>query len=148
MLFRSGDAVTTGYFSAIVGSGSMEPTVSVNDLLIVKGEKSYQKGDIITYVSPGGSLITHRVEEVSDGGYVAKGDANNIPDEEITEQMVLGKLIYVIPKAGRIIDAVVSPAGIAFWACIFLFVLLIQKIRRDENKDEKEEISINDNQEK
>ena len=81
---QSGALITSGYSSAIVGSGSMEPAVFVNDFLLIKSETLYQTEDIITYVSPKGGLITHRVKEVLDYGYIAQGDANNIPDRKST----------------------------------------------------------------
>ena len=135
---QRGGFVTSGYFCAIIGSGSMEPTVFVNDLLFIKNETSYQKEDIITYVSPHGGMITHRVKEVLDYGYIAQGDANNIPDEEISEQRVLGRVIFVIPGAGGVIYGVLSPAGITLLVCICLLLKLIQRIRRDQNEDERD----------
>jgi len=136
---QQGGFVTSGYFCAIISSGSMEPTVFVNDLLLVKGEASYQAEDIITYVSPQGSLITHRIKGVSDYGYIAQGDANNIPDEEVLKQRVLGRVIFVLPRAGGVIDGLLSPAGIALLGCIGLSLELIQTIRRDQNEDEQDE---------
>ena len=131
-----GESVTSGYFCAIIGSGSMEPAVFVNDLLLVKSEAYYQEEDIITYVSPQGGLITHRVKDVLDYGYIAQGDANNIPDEEISGQRVLGKVVFVIPRAGGVIEGVLSPAGIGLLGCIGLLLWLIQRIRGDKNEDE------------
>ena len=128
---KQGEFVTSGYFCAIVSSGSMEPTIFANDLLLIKSKAYYQKEDIITYVSPLGSLITHRVKEVLDYGYIAQGDANNIPDEEISGQRVLGKVVFVIPKVGGVVDGIISSAGITLLLCLCLLFWLIQKIRRD-----------------
>ena len=133
---QRGGPITSGYFCAIIGSGSMEPTVFVNDLLLIKSEASYRSGDIITYVSPRGGLITHRVKEVSDYGYIAQGDSNNIPDEEISKQRALGKVVFVIPRAGGVIDGILSPAGIALLGCICSLLWLIQRIRRNQNEDD------------
>jgi len=132
---RGGANVQSGYFCAIIGSGSMEPTISVHDFLIIKGSGAYREGDIVTYVSPKGSLVTHRIIEVSDGAYIAQGDANNVPDEEIPGQRVLGKVVFLIPGVGGVIEAVTAPIGIVLSVCIFLLVLLIQWIRRDINED-------------
>ena len=133
---KGGKAVKSGYFCAIIDSGSMMPAISVNDLLLVKGGDAYQAGDIITYVSPRGTLVTHRVREVSYKGYIAQGDANNIPDEEISAQRVLGKVVFVIPGAGGIIDGIFSPAGAGLLVGIVLLVWLIRRIRGDQNEDE------------
>ena len=139
---KRGGSVTSGYFCAIVGSGSMEPTVFVNDLLLVKGETAYQTEDIITYVSSKGGLITHRVKEVLNDGYIAQGDANNIPDEEISGQRVLGRVVFVLPRVGDVIDGILSPAGIILLGCICLLLELIQRIWRDQYEDEQAEAEI------
>ena len=117
----------------------MDPTISVNDLLFIKGYDSYQIGDIITFVTPSSSLITHRVIEVFPEGYITQGDANNITDEEITSQMVLGKTMCVIPGVGRVIEAILSPAGIVLLVCFFVLIWLIHRISR--SKDEKGQIN-------
>ena len=135
---KDGGWITSGYFSAVVGSGSMRPALSVNDVLIVKANASYQAGDIITYVSSRGGLITHRVNEVTDNGYIAQGDANNVPDEEILGQRVLGKVVFSIPRGGAIIDGILSPAGIILLASIFILLWLIGRIRNDQNEDDEE----------
>ena len=128
---QRGGLVTSGYFCAIIGSGSMEPSLSVNDLLLIKGTRSYQATDIVTYISPRGALITHRIKEVSPQGYIVQGDANNVPDEELLRQRILGKVIFVLPGAGGIVERVFSPAGMLLLAAVFLLVYLIQRIRRD-----------------
>ena len=136
---QRGGMVTSGFYCAIIGSGSMEPAVSVNDLLIVRGNASYQAGDIITYVSPRGALVTHRLKAVSGEGYIAQGDANNIPDDEITAQRVLGKLVYCISGFGDIIDAILSPIGIILLVCLFLLVWLMERMKKDRYEYEREE---------
>ena len=135
---KRGESVKFGYFCAIIGSGSMEPTISINDLLFIKAAPHYQIGDIVTYVSQSGSLVTHRVKEVSSQGYIAQGDANNIPDEEITRQRVMGRVVFSLPLVGGITDAILSPTGIIFLVCTFLLIYLIQRIRRDQNEEEQD----------
>ena len=136
---QRGELVTSGYYCAIISSGSMEPTVAVDDLLIIKGRDSYQVRDIITYISPQGRLVTHRIKEVLDHSYITQGDANNIPDEEISSQRVLGRVVFILPGAGSIIDAILSPAGIVIFGCICLLLWLIQRIRRDQDEDEQDQ---------
>lgn len=41
-------------------TGSMEPTLSVDDLLVIHQESDYTPGDIITFRS-GSGLVTHRI---------------------------------------------------------------------------------------
>lgn len=134
-----GSYVKSGFFCAIIGSGSMEPVISVNDLLFIKGSGTYQKEDIITYVSPQGSLITHRIKEISDTGYITQGDSNNVPDKEITQQRILGKVVMKLPGIGGIIYGVLTPAGGVLLIGIFLIIYLIQRIMGVQNESEKKE---------
>ena len=134
---KRGEHIKTGYFSVIIGSGSMEPAILVNDLLLIKGGVNYEPDDIITYLSSKGSLITHRIREITQSGYIPQGDANNIPDGEISAQQVLGKVFYVLPAAGVIIYGLLSPAGIIILICALILFLLIQSMRRDKNEDTK-----------
>jgi len=126
---KGGKQISLGYAGAIVSSGSMEPAISVGDLIIIKGFESYVTGDIVTYFSEQGSLITHRVVSVSDNGYVLQGDSNNIPDGEIPRQRIIGKVIFTMPGAGGIINWISSPVSIIFIVCIVLLIVLIKKLR-------------------
>ena len=141
---KSGEVINSGFASAIIGSGSMEPGISVNDLLLIRGRTDYKTGDIITYVSHHGGLVTHRIKEVLESGYITQGDANNIPDEEISRQRVMGAVIMVLPVAGGVIDGLLSPVGIFIVVCAFLFVWLIRRIRRDQNEVEDEKKYFDD----
>ena len=132
---KRGGQVKDGYFCAIVGSGSMEPAVHVNDWLLVEGGGSYRAGDIITYVSTQGGLVTHRIREVSGNGYITQGDANNVSDGEISRQRVLGKVVFVLPGAGWLMDGLLSPVGIALLVCVCALVWLIRGIRREVNEE-------------
>ena len=133
---KHGKSVKSGYFCAIIGSGSMEPTILVNDLLFIKGSDSYKVGDIITYVSKRGTLVTHRVIEVSDDGYITQGDANNIPDEKILAQNVLGRVVSIMPGVGAVVYRILSPAGLVLLGGFVLLIRLIQGIRREQNEVE------------
>ena len=144
---KEGRHVASGYFSAIIGSGSMEPAYSVNDLLILKGGATYEAQDVITYVSSRGGLITHRIAEVTDKGYRTQGDANNIPDGEISGQRALGKVIFALPGVGGVIDGLLSPAGVTLFACVCLLLWVINRMRRDQNDRDKEDAVPVDNPE-
>ena len=132
---KSGASVKSGYFCAIVSSGSMEPAVSVNDLLIIAAVGSYHAGDMVTYVSPRGSLVTHRVVTAFDQSYLTQGDANNIPDDEVAEQRILGKVVIVVPGVGGFINGILSPVGIILLVCMLILAWAIQRIRRGQNEN-------------
>lgn len=88
-----------GYSMFEVISGSMSPTIMVNDLILVKNTKNVNENDIITYYSDG-DFITHRVINVFDDFVVTKGDANNSEDVNVEKNNIVGKVILCIPKGG------------------------------------------------
>lgn len=128
-----------GYTSFIVSSGSMQPSLNVYDIIVVKkvDENKITIGDIITFYDKDGYIITHRVAEIysNDGTkyYITKGDANNVNDiHPITYGNIIGRYSFRAPKAGRIIAAITSPTGIILY--ILLFILIGSIIIRKNNR--------------
>lgn len=129
-----------GYGAAVVLSGSMEPTLSVNDLILVKESESCEVGDIVVYQS-GETLIVHRVIAVDGETVTTQGDANSVADEPISLEAVKGVVIARIPLAGGPVRALKTPAGtIILLAAAFL--LNERSIRRERQADEEELDSI------
>lgn len=111
-----------GWSWAIVVSGSMSPEIEVNDLIIIREHDSYEVGDIISFESDNGSVVTHRVIAKSDSVYTTQGDANNTPDPPVPESAVVGKVVTTIPFLGIAIQFLRTPMGIL---CLLLQGLVI-----------------------
>ena len=112
-----------GYGYAVVISGSMEPEISVNDIVYVKEQDSYAVGDIITYEKYD-SYITHRIIDVVDGEYVTKGDSNNTKDQDtVMLEQVRGKVVYVLPVFGAMVLYMKTPIGTLVTLLIALICL-------------------------
>lgn len=85
-----------------------------------------------------GNIITHRISRIvnlgDNYGFVTKGDSNNIEDENIvTYNQVIGKVILVMPKFGKIVSIIKNK--IFFTFCIIsLISILIYDIRVKERK--------------
>lgn len=100
-----------GWSTAVVISGSMSGEIEVNDMVVIHREKSYDTGDVITFES-NGSLVTHRIVDVTDDGFVTKGDANNAEDlRPIPMENVVGRVVLVIPRVGAAIEFLRTPLG-------------------------------------
>lgn len=100
-----------GYSTAVVTSGSMEPALSVDDLILNRMQVSYEKDDIITFQNSD-SLTTHRIISVTDEGYVTQGDANNTADLDIVPpDTVVGRVVWIIPHIGSAISFLKTPLG-------------------------------------
>ena len=82
-----------------VQSNSMSPEFRKEDIIVIKKEKEYEVGDIITFKTKDGNLITHRIIEKNENEFITKGDNNNTKDEEkITSSCIQGKVIFVFKK--------------------------------------------------
>lgn len=113
-----------GYSNAVVLSGSMEPAISVNDMIMIHEEDQYEIGDIVSY-KYGDMLVTHRIVDKTETGYVTQGDANNARDDEISKEMIVGKIVFVIPSVGILIQMLQTPLGmlVLMLICYGMFVI-------------------------
>ncbi len=108
-----------GYSVFTVATGSMEPTISQNDIVIVKKTNDIKVNDIVTYEKDG-NYITHRVISMSDDTLVTKGDANNTNDISVPRSSLVGKVINIFEKGGVWQKIFTTPSVI-----IMMFVTLL-----------------------
>jgi len=125
-----------GIGAAVVLSGSMEPTLGINDVILVRETGSYEVGDIVVYQS-GKSLIVHRIVAKDGETVITRGDANNAADAPIEIHAVKGEVIARVPAAGQIVKALKTPAGILTVLAAAL-ALTELSLRREKDEDEKE----------
>lgn len=118
-----GDAMPmpSGFGAAVILSGSMEPALSIDDLIIVKKCDDYDIGDIIVY-QRNYELIVHRIVEIDGNNVITKGDANNIYDKAIDISSIKGRVIFSIPFIGRLIEFIKSPIGIIITISLSVFL--------------------------
>jgi len=102
----------------VVLSGSMEPTLTTGDVVVVKRVRpeDAHAGDVVTYRNPEGSLVTHRVRAVRRRGarfeLVTKGDANNASERwTMHADGELSRAVYRVPLAGRLLARTSSREG-------------------------------------
>ncbi len=125
-----------GFGAAVVLSGSMEPTLKTNDMIIVRETGSYEVGDIVVYQS-GNTLIVHRVIAKDGETVVTQGDANNVADDPIAISVIKGEVIAHIPAVGLVVNALKTPVGILI-VLLAAFALTELSFRKEKDKDEKE----------
>ena len=121
---------------AVVLSGSMEPTLEVNDVIIVREADRYDAGDIVVYQS-GRTLIVHRIIAKDGETIITQGDANHAADAPIEMRAIKGKVIARIPWLGAVVNVLKTPAGILI-VLVVAFVLTEFSFRKEKDKDEKE----------
>lgn len=99
-----------GYGVLEVISGSMEPKISIGDMVIIDTKiKDYKVKDIVTFKDINGSFVTHRIVEIKDDEIITRGDANNTIDDAIKKEQIVGRYVYKINGLGALIKSLRSP---------------------------------------
>lgn len=120
-----------GYGAAVVLSGSMEPMLSVDDLIIIKKVDRPAINDIVVFQDEN-ILVVHRVIETDGETVITKGDANNIADEPISISDIKGKVILKLPFVGKIVNFIKTPIGVLL--VIAAAVVLVEIPQRRERQ--------------
>ena len=107
-----------GYTYFVVKTGSMSGTLEVDDVIIVKITKDTKINDIITYVNDNGEIITHRLVRKSGSKLIAQGDVNNVEDNPITKDQLIGTVALVISPSFVL-------KTVATFLILFIFFALI-----------------------
>ncbi len=121
----------------VVLSGSMEPALSVDDLIIVRRADAYEVGDVVVY-SHTGSPVVHRIVTKDEKNVVTQGDANNTADEPISPSDITGKVVGSVPKAGVVVGFLQSPLGVII--VLGAALLLLELSFRGEKQDGEREL--------
>ena len=119
-----------GYRSFKIASGSMRPKYNVNDLIIVKKNANYKVGDVITFKNKDGEYVTHRIIEIDDKYFTAKGDYNNTIDSKISNKNIVGKVVYK-SRLLKIVNLVFN--SVLFWIITPIVIFIMVFIPRKEN---------------
>lgn len=122
---------------AIVLSGSMEPTLSVDDMIIVTAVAEYSVDDIVVY-QDGSSLVVHRIVSIDGNAVVTKGDANNTTDEPLDISLIKGKVVFWIENVGWVVRLLKTPT--VYFSLVGLAILLLENSFRKDKQQESDEI--------
>ena len=126
-----------GFGMAVVVSGSMEPELSINDLVIVCPQDSYEVGDVVVFQTDS-SLVIHRIiEKLDDNTVITQGDANNTPDAPISIDTIKGKMAFCIPVLGVLVSFFKSTFGtvLILVGAVWLYIRSLQnEIAEDQKK--------------
>ena len=115
-------------------SGSMEPELSVGDLIVVIREDRYVVGDVIVFQS-GQSAVVHRIISIDGENVITKGDANNSPDDPINVNAIKGKVKTSLSGVGYVVSMIKSPVGtiLILGLAVLLWVRSLGKEKQEEN---------------
>lgn len=117
--------------SSILYHGSMQPTLNIDDVIIVKScdIRELNKNDIITFTKDE-RTISHRIvkiiEKEKDRTFVTKGDNNKVEDDGfVHKDQIYGKVIFNIPKIGKIVEYIQNKEGFIRTAVLVLIIFIL-----------------------
>lgn len=126
-----------GIYMFNIVSESMEPTFYKDDLAIVKScdVEELKIGDIITFQQED-RIISHRILDITrkkgEKTFITKGDHNEVEDTEpVDTQNIYGKVVFVIPKIGKIVNYIQTVRGFMN-VCILIVIICIIVNFRDK----------------
>lgn len=131
------------YISLILYHGSMQPTLNINDVIIVKDcdIKELKIDDIITF-NKDKKIISHRIikkiEKNDKFFFLTQGDNNNIEDKGlIEEKQIYGKVIFKIPKVGIIVRLLQNKKGFMQIAIFVIIIFVLISMKSEEKNRRK-----------
>lgn len=124
----------------VVLSGSMEPELSIGDLLVVVEQDGYAVDEVVVF-QEGRIGVVHRIIEMDGATVVTKGDANNTADDPIDISRIKGKVVLTIPLVGYLINLIKTPIAtvVILAAAIWLLERSFHK-EKEKDADQLEEI--------
>ena len=126
-----------GHKPLVVISGSMEPTLKVGGILYYEKMEleDFKINDILVYKTKD-HIISHRIVDIVDDGFITKGDANNSVDNNlINKNQVLGKgTNWSIPYIGYYADFIYTHKYLLYISLSIIVVDLLNDFYRDHKK--------------
>jgi signal peptidase len=110
----------------------MEPAIPVGGIVMIKpvDSETLKTGDIICFTLTEPTSVTHRIINITDEGFVTKGDANEDPDQwTVKKENVIGKVILTIPFIGYLGYFVRTPTGLILLIVLPASAIIILEIR-------------------
>ena len=119
----------------IVQSGSMEPSIHVGSVVLIKPSVEYAVGDVITFGPDTSKKIptTHRIAGIERQGgvayYTTKGDANEEADQSsIPEKEIIGKVVAHVPYIGYVLHFAKTRLGFALLIGVPALMVIIGEV--------------------
>lgn len=119
---------------ALVLSGSMEPALSVDDLIVVIARENYRMDDVVVYQS-GSSLVVHRIVGVDEEMVTTQGDANNAPDNPVDISIIKGAVVGRVQNVGWAVRLLKAPM-VSFCLMGLAIYLMERSFRREKDSDD------------
>ena len=119
----------------------MEPTIETGSLSFINKKFKYEnikEQDIISFKLSSGNnsvRVMHRVIEVTDKGFITKGDANENSDGlTTTKENYEGKNVFSIPKLGYFIKFIQTTKGKIILSILIVIIFVSSFLIKDDEK--------------
>ena len=111
---------------------SMYPLIKEReDILHIVQSHTYKKGDIILFKSKEDHYVLHRILRIKKDKIITAGDYNYFKDQPIIKEQILGLLISIKKKDGKVIDLSKDKKARKFWYTNFFPIkAFFQKVGR------------------
>lgn len=120
----------------VIMSGSMEPELSVDDVIFVVRARDYSVGDNVVYQSHG-MLVVHKIISIDGDTVITQGTANNVADDPIKMDAIKGRVFTHIDGLGAVVDFIKSPV-ISIVIIALAAVLLAMSYTADKQQKDAE----------
>lgn len=121
----------------VVISGSMEPTLKVGGILYYEkiDINDFDEGDILVYQTKE-HIISHRIVDINENGFITKGDINNSVDNYlVSDEQILGKgTNWSIPFIGYYADYIYSHKYLLYISLGVIMVDLCNDVYKEHKK--------------
>ena len=120
-----------------VYTGSMEPAIPIGAVVVIKPVDlgTLKIGDIICFKFSEATSITHRIINMTNGGFITKGDANEDSDQwTVKKENVVGKVLLTIPFIGYLGYFVRTPIGLILLIVLPATVIISVELRNTIKK--------------
>jgi signal peptidase I len=120
-----------GVTPLIVESGSMAPAITTGSLAIAREVPAgdLRVGDIVRIKTAPKVSVTHRIVKITHRPGSAtlrlKGDGNKVPDAQIYTVDHVGRVLFSIPFAGRVVAVLSGPLALFLLGGYVAFVVMI-----------------------
>ena len=102
---------------------SMYPLIREReDILHIVQSSNYKRGDIILFKSKEEHYVLHRILRIKKDKIITAGDYNYFKDQPITKEQILGLLISIKKKDGKVIDLSKDKKGRKFFYTNFFHI--------------------------
>lgn len=125
----------------VVSGDSMEPVLHEGDLVLLRAQKTYDVGDIVTFAVPKGepgegALVIHRLIGAEGEAWIPQGDNRDVADAwRPTDDDIKGELWMHLPRGGERLMTIMQPPLLAALAGGGATIWFLLKEPKKKDKD-------------